>query len=114
MTGRANTQDFSDYMDSIGQGDPNIMAIGKTWNAEKYPGALRQLRAQQQHESPSAAIACTNADIDIIGARVNGRNRPNGVDDRISYTDRAIKRSLASDVLGLVFIVFLLTVWRST
>ena len=30
----------------------------------------------QQHK------ACTNADIDVIGACVNGRNRPNGADDR--------------------------------
>ena len=35
--------------------------------------------------------ACNNSDIDIIGAKVNGRNRPNGADDRIAYTDRAYK-----------------------
>ena len=93
VTGRANTQDFSDYMESIGQADPNIMAIGKTWNAEKYPWSIsgnwwrnNNMKALcQQHK------ACTNADIDVIGARVNGRNRPNGADDRIAYTDRAYK-----------------------
>ena len=34
---------------------------------------------------------CTNYQIDEIGARVNGRMRPNGADDRISYTDRAYR-----------------------
>ena len=32
-----------------------------------------------------------NHQIDEIGARVNGRMRPNGADDRISYTDRAYR-----------------------
>ena len=93
ITGRANTQDFADYMESIGQPDPNIMAIGKTWNAERYPWSMsgnwwrnNNMKALcQQHK------ACTNADIDVIGARVNGRNRPNGADDRIQFTDRAYK-----------------------
>ena len=30
-------------------------------------------------------------DIDEVGARVNGRMRPNGADDRIAYTDRAYR-----------------------
>ena len=29
-----------DYLQSIGQADPNIMAIGKTWSASVTPGAL--------------------------------------------------------------------------
>ena len=40
----------------------------------------------------AAHKACSNSDIDVIGARVNGRNRPNGADDRIAYTDRAYKQ----------------------
>ena len=32
-----------------------------------------------------------SCDIDVIGARVNGRMRPNGADDRIRYTDIAYK-----------------------
>ena len=91
VTGRANHQDFADYLESIGQADPNIMAIGKTWTAERYPWSIsgnwwrnNNMKALcQQHK------ACSNADIDIIGARVNGRNRPNGADDRIEYTERA-------------------------
>ena len=34
---------------------------------------------------------CTNYQIDEIGARVNGRMRPNGADDRIAYTDKAYR-----------------------
>ena len=34
---------------------------------------------------------CDGFDIDAIGARVNGRNRPNGADDRIAFTDRAYR-----------------------
>ena len=93
VTGRANTQDFSDYMESIGQPDPNIMEIGKTWNAEHYPWSIsgNWWRNNKMKELCAAHKACTNADIDVIGARVNGRNRPNGADDRIAYTDRAYK-----------------------
>jgi hypothetical protein len=39
----------------------------------------------------AARKECTNAQIDEIGARVNGMNRPNGADDRINYTDRAYR-----------------------
>jgi predicted chitinase len=93
VTGRANTQDFADYMESIGQADPNIMAIGKTWNAEKYPWSIsgNWWRNNNMKALCAQHKACTNADIDVIGARVNGRNRPNGADDRIAYTDRAYK-----------------------
>ena len=74
-------------------GDPKVFELGKTYTSEKYPWSIsgfwwRQNNMQalcQQHK------ACTNADIDVIGARVNGRNRPNGADDRIAYTDRAYK-----------------------
>ena len=93
VTGRANTQDFADYMESIGQADPNIMAIGKTWNAERYPWSIsgNWWRNNGMKAMCAARKACTNAEIDEIGARVNGRMRPNGADDRISYTDRAYK-----------------------
>ena len=52
VTGRANHQDFADYLESIGQADPKIMEIGKTYTAEKYPEHQRELVAQQQHERP--------------------------------------------------------------
>ena len=88
VTGRFNHQSFADAI-----GDPKVMEIGKTYTSEKYPwsisghwwktNGMKALCAQHK--------ACTNADIDVIGARVNGRNRPNGADDRIAYTDRAYK-----------------------
>lgn len=93
VTGRANTQDFADYMASIGQPDPKIMEIGKTYNAEVYPWTIsgNWWRNNNMNAMCAARKECTNAQIDEIGARVNGMNRPNGADDRISYTDRAYK-----------------------
>ena len=93
VTGRANHQDFADYMDSIGQPDPNIMAIGKLWSAEHYPWSIsgNWWRNNNMQAMCKARKECTNSQIDEIGARVNGRNRPNGADDRIAYTDRAYK-----------------------
>ena len=88
VTGRFNHQSFADAI-----GDPKVMELGKTYTSEKYPWSIsghwwktNGMKALcQQHK------ACTNADIDVIGARVNGRNRPNGADDRIAYTDRAYR-----------------------
>ena len=93
VTGRANHQDFSDYMDSIGQPDPSIMAIGKLWSAEHYPWSIsgNWWRNNNMQAMCKARKECTNSLIDEIGARVNGRNRPNGADDRIAYTDRAYR-----------------------
>ena len=93
VTGRANHQDFSNYMVSVGRHDPNIMAIGKTWSAERYPWSIsgNWWRNNKMKEMCAARKECTNAQIDEIGARVNGMNRPNGADDRISYTDRAYR-----------------------
>ena len=93
VTGRANTQDFADYMESIGQADANIMEIGKTWNAEKYPWSIsgNWWRNNNMKSMCLSRKTFTNHQIDEIGARVNGRMRPNGADDRISYTDRAYK-----------------------
>ena len=93
VTGRANHQDFANYMQQIGQPDPNIMAIGKTWSAERYPWSIsgNWWRNNNMKALCAQHKACTNADIDVIGARVNGRNRPNGADDRIAFTDRAYK-----------------------
>ena len=93
VTGRANHQDFADYMESIGQPDPNIMAIGKTWSAERYPWSIsgNWWRNNNMKAMCASRTACTNAEIDEVGARVNGRMRPNGADDRIAYSDRAYR-----------------------
>ena len=93
VTGRANHQGFADYMASIGQPDPKIMEIGKTYSSEKYPWSMagNWWRCAGMKAMCAARKECTNYQIDEIGARVNGRMRPNGADDRISYTDRAYK-----------------------
>ena len=91
VTGRANTQAFADYMASIGQPDPKIMEIGKTYNSEKYPWTIsgNWWRCNNMNAYCAARPECTNYQIDEVGARVNGRMRPNGADDRIVYTVRA-------------------------
>ena len=93
VTGRANHQAFADYMESIGQPDPNIMAIGKTWSCDRYPWSIsgNWWRQNNMKAMCLSRKECTNYQIDEIGARVNGRNRPNGADDRIAYTDRAYR-----------------------
>ena len=93
VTGRANTQGFADYMASIGKPDPKIMAVGKTYNAEVYPWTIsgNWWRNNNMNAMCAARKECTDTQIDQIGARVNGMNRPNGADDRIQYTDRAYK-----------------------
>jgi len=93
VTGRANHQEFANYMESIGKPDPNIMAIGKTWSCDHYPWSIsgNWWRNNGMQAMCKARKECTNAQIDEIGARVNGMNRPNGADDRIAYTDRAYR-----------------------
>ena len=88
VTGRYNHQSFADAI-----GDPKVMEQGKTYTSEKYPWSISGHWWRENNMKALCAThkACTNADIDRIGARVNGRNRPNGADDRIAYTDRAYK-----------------------
>ena len=73
--------------------DPKVFELGKTYTAEKYPWSISAFWWLQNgmKDMCAARKECTNAQIDEIGARVNGRNRPNGADDRIAYTDRAYK-----------------------
>ena len=93
VTGRYNHQAFSDYMWSIGQGDPNIMKIGKTWTSEKYPWTISGFwwHNNQMTAFCDARKECTNYQIDEVGARVNGQMRPRGADERIKYTDTAYR-----------------------
>ena len=88
VTGRYNHQSFADAI-----GDPKVMELGKTYTSEKYPWSIsgHWWKTNGMKALCASHKACTNADIDVIGARVNGRNRPNGADDRIAYTDRAYK-----------------------
>ena len=88
VTGRYNHQRFADAV-----GDPKIMELGKTYTSEKYPWSIagNWWKANKMKEMCAARKECTDYQIDEIGARVNGRMRPNGADDRIAYTDRAYK-----------------------
>ena len=97
VTGRYNHQSFSDYMSSIGQPDPKIMEIGKTYSSEKYPWTIsgNWWRCAGMNNYCAARPQHTDYQIDEVGARVNGRMRPNGADDRLHYTHKAF------DVLGI-------------
>ena len=88
VTGRYNHQSFADAI-----GDPKVMELGKTYTSEKYPWSIsgHWWKTNGMKALCASHKACTNADIDVIGARVNGRMRPNGADDRIAYTDRAYR-----------------------
>jgi putative chitinase len=92
-TGRANTQAFSDYLDSVGRSDPKVMELGAEYIGPKYPWTVSGVwwRNNNMKAMCASRTACTNAEIDEVGARVNGRMRPNGADDRIAYTDRAYR-----------------------
>ena len=88
VTGAYWHKEFTEFI-----GDPKVYEIGKTYTAEKYPWSISAFwwLRNNMKQLCAAHPACTNSDIDTIGARVNGRNRPNGADDRIAYTDRAYK-----------------------
>ena len=69
------------------------MEIGKTYTCEKYPWSIsgHWWRENMMQSLCKSMTECKDWQIDKVGARVNGRNRPNGADDRIAYTDRAYK-----------------------
>ena len=93
VTGRHNHQAFADYMASIGQPDPRIMAEGKTYSAEKYPwtSSGNWWRCNNMNAFCDERKECTNYQIDEVGRRVNGQMRPRGADERIKYTDTAYR-----------------------
>lgn len=86
VTGRYNHQSFSDYMASIGQADPKIMEIGKTYTSEVYPWSISGF---WWHSNGMVEFCKNNPSVDEVGARVNGRFLPNGYIDRRNYTERA-------------------------
>ena len=88
VTGYAHHKRFSDFI-----GDPKVVEIGKTYTCEKYPWSISGFwwRENNMNAMCAARPEFTNHQIDEIGARVNGKMRPNGADDRIGYTDRAYK-----------------------
>ena len=97
VTGRYWHQQFSDYLAGLGQFDPSIMEIGKTHTCEHYPWSISGFWWKQNNMKTfcEQRQAGSNYQIDEVGARVNGKMRPNGADDRLVYTRTAF------DVLGL-------------
>ena len=98
VTGRYNHQEFSDYLDNIGQQDYRVMDEGKTYTSKAYPWTISGYWWHKSNMNAYCANRgkCTNFQIDEVGARVNGRMRPNGADNRIDYTDRAYRTLLMS------------------
>jgi len=96
VTGRYNHQAFSDYLDSLGQSDYRIMDEGKTYTSKQYPWTISGFWWHQNSMNAYCSVRskCTDYQIDEVGARVNGRMRPNGANDRISYTDKAYRTLL--------------------
>ena len=85
-TGRANTQAFSDYMDSIGKSDYKIMDIGAEHVGNVYPWTVSGFWWSNNN---MIDYCNTKPDVDRVGARVNGRYLPNGYEDRRYYTSKA-------------------------
>jgi len=86
VTGRANHQDFANYLQKIGKPDPKIMEIGKTYTCEVYPWSIS---GNWWMNNDMPAYCETRPDVDRVGQRVNGRYLPNGYQDRRDYTARA-------------------------
>ena len=93
LTGRANYQSFSDWLDKIGKPDPDVMKLGAEYVGAHYPWTASGFwwLNNRMNAFCAARKECSNAEIDQVGAKVNGRLRPNGADDRIAYTDRAYR-----------------------
>jgi predicted chitinase len=94
VTGRANHQSFSDYLQKKGQYDPKVMEVGKTYSSEKYPWSISGFwwmnRGMISHCQKRPGV-------DDVGSKVNGRYLPNGYEDRRHYSRKAF------DVLGLPY-----------
>jgi len=88
VTGYAWHSKFSKFIN-----DPKVVEIGKTYTCDKYPWSISGFwwRENNMNAMCAARPEFTNHQIDEIGARVNGKMRPNGADDRLAYTDRAYK-----------------------
>ena len=88
VTGRANHQDFANYLQKIGKPDPKIMDIGKTYTCEVYPWSIS---GNWWMNNDMPAYCETRPDVDRVGQRVNGKYLPNGYQDRRDYTERAFR-----------------------
>jgi predicted chitinase len=93
VTGRYNHQLFSDYLQKNGEFDKDIMEVGKKHSSEKYPWSIsgNWWFNNGMNDFCMVRPEMTDYQIDEIGARVNGRMRPNGADDRLHYTHKAME-----------------------
>ncbi len=80
VTGRFNYQKLANAVN-----DPNVMS-GVSYVAEKYPFTSAGFWWKDNNMNQ---LVDSGADIDRIGARVNGRYLPNGYKDRRRYWQRA-------------------------
>ena len=87
-TGRANHQDFADYMAKIGKPDPKIMQLGSEYSCNVYPWSMS---GNWWLNNNMNEYCLGDPDIDRVGQRVNGRYLPNGYQDRRDYTNRAFR-----------------------
>ena len=93
MTGAANYRSFEAWLEKIGKPDPKVMELGAEYVGVTYPWTASGFWWLNNRMAAECAARkeCTNHQIDEIGAKVNGRMRPNGADDRIGFTDRAYR-----------------------
>lgn len=94
VTGRYNHQAFSDYLQKIGEFDPKIIEVGKTYTSEKYPWSIS---GHWWYNNKMNEYCATNPPVDRVGQRVNGRYLPNGYQERRHYSKASF------DVLGLQY-----------
>ena len=94
VTGRANHQAFSDYLQKKGEFDEKVMEEGKWHSSEKYPWSIS---GHWWYNNQMNEYCASNPPVDRVGQRVNGRYLPNGYEDRRHYSVKAF------DVLGLPY-----------
>lgn len=85
-TGRFNHTRFSEYLRINHEYDPDILEIGKTHTANKYPWTISGF---WWHDNGMVQYCKGSPSVDRVGSRVNGRYLPNGFEDRRAYTRRA-------------------------
>ena len=87
-TGRYNYQAFSNYLSKIGNGDANVMLLGKSYTCNRYPWSISAFwwKSNGMNE-----FCSRNPSISAVSTRVNGANPANGLASRISYSNRAFK-----------------------
>ena len=86
VTGRYWHMLFADFIK-----DPRVLEEGKLYTCEYYPWTISGFwwGMNDMNALCDSLPDVVPYQIDEVGAKVNGRMRPNGADDRILYTQRA-------------------------